>query len=184
MIFQRATRITDTNAKICAVKSIALVVLESLVNHETVKLAATKSGERRNNWTRVYHQWRYSFMKLKKYHKKSTAVRTKVTTPMNTTPHLIGKQRQYVYPWVNSLAQTQSQQQHSSKTGSAYGSSSVWASLLGFSLYGFSLLGFSLGGFSPAAASPSPPSRSESYSLYFLFFLYNRDIIYLITVNY
>lgn len=122
-------------------------------------------------------------MKLKKYHKKSTAVRSKVTTPMKVTPHLIGKQMQKVYPWVNSLAQTQSQQQHSSKTGSAYGSSlsSAAFSLAGFSLFGFSLAGFSLAGLS---ASPSPPSRSESYSLYFLFFLYNRDIIYLITVNY
>jgi len=53
------------------VKNIALVVFESLENHETVKLAATKSGERRNRQTSVYHQWRYSFMNYQKYHKKN-----------------------------------------------------------------------------------------------------------------
>merc|ERR1719181_504212 len=44
--------------------------------------------------------------------------------PMVTAPHLIGKHPQHEDSLVNSFEQTHSQQQHGSKIGSAYGSSS------------------------------------------------------------
>jgi len=47
-----------------------------------------------------------------------------VKIPIATTPHLIGKHPQHEDSLVNSLAQTQSQQQHGSMTGLAHGSSS------------------------------------------------------------
>jgi len=66
----------------------------------------------------------YSFKKRKKYQTKRMAVTNTVISPIVTAPHLIGKQPQHDDSLVNSFAQTQSQQQHGSRTGLAYGSSS------------------------------------------------------------
>jgi len=106
------------------VYSIVLVVLVSIVNHEITKLDPTKIGHRRNKQISTYHQWMYSFKKRKKYQTKRMAVTNTVMSPIDTAPHLIGKQPQHDDSFVNSFAQTQSQQQHGSRTGLAYGSSS------------------------------------------------------------
>merc|ERR1711977_535451 len=109
-------------------------------------------------------------MKQKKYHKKRITVTTKVMIAIAMAPHLIGMHRQQVYPLVNSLAHTHSQQQHSSKTGGAYGSSSGSSAGFSdfFSDYCFSDFGFSdFGGSSAGGSSAaSPPSIKLSYSLY------------------
>jgi len=89
------------------------------VNHEITKLDPTKIGQRRIKQTRTYHQWIYSFKKRKKYQVKRMAVMITVKIPMATAPHLIGKHPQHDDSLVNSLEQTQSQQQHGSKSGLA-----------------------------------------------------------------
>jgi len=90
-----------------------------MVNQEIMKLEPTKIGQRRNKQTRTYHQWMYSFKNKKKYQTKRIAVINTVKIPMATTPHLIGKHPQHEESLVNSFLQTQSQQQHGSKIGSA-----------------------------------------------------------------
>merc|ERR1711934_855362 len=95
--------------------------------------------------------------------------------PIVTTPHLIGKHPQHEDSLVNSLAQTQSQQQHGSKSGLAYGSSSSGL----FFLAGFSSAFLLPPDFleppdfldlasasAPASSAGSPPSKRLSYSLY------------------
>jgi hypothetical protein len=95
------------------------VILLSVVNQVTMKLEATRVGRRIMQLTRANHQWRYSFKNRKKFHvNKITVIRT-VKIPIVTAPHLIGKQPQHEASLVNSLEQTQMQQQHGSFTGSA-----------------------------------------------------------------
>jgi len=96
----------------------------SEVNQEMTKLDPTKIGQRQIKHTRTNHQWIYSFKKRKKYQVKRIAVIMTVKIPIATTPHLIGKHPQHEDSLVNSLEQTQSQQQHGSMIGLAYGSSS------------------------------------------------------------
>ena len=158
---------TEISANIYDVHRRVLEVFVSSLNHCTQKFAATNNGQRRIIDTRAYHQWRYSFMKQKKYHVNRITVTVKVITAIATAPHLIGKQIQQVYPWVKVLEHTQSQQQHSSNTGSAIGSSSSTGS-----------------SFLSSYASAAPPSKRVSYSLRFLFFLIIVGIIFLIAVNY
>merc|ERR1711990_418986 len=95
-----------------------------MVNQEIMKLDQTRIGHRRNKQMSTYHQWMYSFKNRKKYQTKRIAVTKTVMIPIVTAPHLIGKHPQQEDSLVNSLAQTQSQQQHGSMIGSAYGSSS------------------------------------------------------------
>lgn len=73
-----------------------LVVFVSSMIHETQKLHATKYGSKRIKATSVYHQWRYSFKKLKKYHRKRMTAMMGVRIDTVTAPHLIGKQMQQV----------------------------------------------------------------------------------------
>jgi len=63
-----------------------------------MKLDPTNNGKRQNTQIMVYHQWRYSFMKQKKYQRKRMTVTASVITPIETAPHLIGIQMQQVYP--------------------------------------------------------------------------------------
>lgn len=138
------------------------------------KLDPTKIGQRQNMHTRTNHQWIYSFKKRKKYQTKRIAVMKTVIIPIETAPHLTGKHPQHDDSLVNSLAHTQSQQQHGSKIGLAYGSSSK--ALFFFSSFFFSdfleeAFDFASSGFfsaspSAAAASASPPSNRLSNSLY------------------
>jgi hypothetical protein len=121
----------------------------------------------------------YSFKKRKKYHTNSIAVIKTVKIPMETAPHLIGKHPQHEDSLVNSLAQTQSQQQHGSKSGLAYGSSSsfFFSSSAGF-CEDFLLPDFfepcdlapwdlaSAPSAASSAGASSPPSNRLSYSLY------------------
>lgn len=104
--------------------SIVLVVLVSKVNQQMTKADPTRIGQRRNKQMSTYHQWIYSFMNKKKYQTKRIAVTRTVMIPIVTAPHLIGKHPQHDDSLVNSLAHTQSQQQHGSLIGVAYGSSS------------------------------------------------------------
>jgi len=83
------------------------------------KLAPTSRGQRMKHDTRANHQWRYSFKNKKKFHTKRIVVRITVMIPIVTAPHLIGKQPQHDASLVNSLEQTQRQQQHGSATGGA-----------------------------------------------------------------
>lgn len=155
-----------------------------MVNHEIMKLDPTKSGQRRKRHTSTYHQWMYSFKNRKKYQTKKMAVMITVKSPIATIPHLIGKHPQHEESLVNSFEQTHSQQQHGSKIGAAYGSSSWGLFFLGgFSAAagaasgsaaaGSSAAGSSAGcsaapssaGASAAAASPSPPSKRRSVSV-------------------
>jgi len=176
---QRST--TDTKARIWDVYNIVLVVAVSMVNHEIMKLDPTKIGHKRKMHTSTYHQWIYSFKNRKKYQTKRMAVIITVMIPMATAPHLIGKHPQHEDSLVNSFAQTQSQQQHGSIIGSAYGSvsstlfffsssffsdfSDLGFSDLGFSDFGASDFGLSSAPSSGAASSLLPPSRRLSYSL-------------------
>jgi hypothetical protein len=98
MTFQTARRRIDTRARIYEVYNKPLVVLESFVNHETTNVDATNNGHKRKQQIIVYHQWRYSFMKQKKYQRKRMIVTVSVITPIATAPHLIGIQMQQVYP--------------------------------------------------------------------------------------
>lgn len=98
MIFQTHTSKTEIKARICDVKSKALVTLVSLVKKVMMKFEASNSGMRRMTQTIVYHQWRYSFINKKKYQMNIMKVTSNVTTPIATTPHLIGMHRQQVYP--------------------------------------------------------------------------------------
>jgi len=84
-----------------------------------IKLEATKVGMRMMRLTRANHQWRYSFKKRKKFHVNKITVIKTVKIPIATAPHLIGKQPQHEASLVNSLEQTQMQQQHGSFTGAA-----------------------------------------------------------------
>lgn len=111
------SKVIETIARIWDVNKRALVVLVSAVNQVTTKLAATKSGQRIKRHTSTYHQWIYSFKNKKKYQTKRITVTTKVKIPIVTAPHLIGKHAQHEASLVNSLAQTQTQQQHGSNTG-------------------------------------------------------------------
>jgi hypothetical protein len=86
----------ETNPKIMAVNNKDLVVLESLVNQETQKLDASNNGMRRMTQIRVYHQWRYSLRKQKKYQRNRMIVTTTVIIAIEVAPHLIGIQRQHV----------------------------------------------------------------------------------------
>lgn len=153
-----------------------LVVAVSLTNHETTKLLATKSGQRRNKHTITYHQWRYSFKKRKKYQTNRIVVISTVKIPTETAPHLIGKQPQHERSLTNSVEQTQMQQQHGSLTAGDHGSSSssFFSSSSDFLVEAFleAVFGFSepflepSSGAASGAAASSPPSRSLSYSLY------------------
>lgn len=150
----------------------------SFTNHPTTKLDATNNGQRRNKQIATYHQWRYSFKKRKKYHTNRIVVISTVKIPMETAPHLIGKQPQHESSLTNSVEQTQMQQQHGSLTAGDHGSSSSssffsssdFLDPLFFDAdFAFSDFGFSDGGLEPAGAASapsSPPSRSLSYSLY------------------
>ena len=98
MIFQIARQRTETSAKIYEVYNNPLVVFESFVNHEITNDDPTNNGHRRKQQIIVYHQWRYSFMKQKKYQRKRMTDTVNVITPIATAPHLIGIQIQQVYP--------------------------------------------------------------------------------------
>lgn len=175
MRFQIATRVTEIKDSIYEVMRSVLVVAVSLTNQETTKLLATKSGQRRNKHTITYHQWRYSFKKRKKYQTNRMVVISTVKIPIETAPHLIGKQPQHESSLTNSVEQTQMQQQHGSLTAGDHGSSSSsFFSSSDFLLEAFleAVFGFSDAAFLEPSASgasagaSSPPSRSLSYSLY------------------
>merc|ERR1711990_47489 len=115
--------------------------------------------------------------------------------PMVTTPHLIGKHPQHEDSLVNSLAHTQSQQQHGSKIGLAYGSSPV-SSFLSSSFLPSDFLpadflaepeDLASSGLSAASASLSPPSNRYAFSsssrLYFLVLLLIMLIIFIYSRN-
>lgn len=97
-MFHKQRRRTETRARIYEVYNKPLVVFESFVNHETTNDDATNNGNKRKMQIIVYHQWRYSFMKQKKYQRKRMIDTVKVITPIETAPHLIGIQIQQVYP--------------------------------------------------------------------------------------
>lgn len=149
------------------------------------KLDPTKIGQRRNKHMSTYHQWIYSFKNRKKYQTKRIAVTKTVMIPMVTAPHLIGKHPQQEDSEVKTFAHTQSQQQHGSMIGLAYGSSSNALFFFSSSFFtdfsdfftdflepeDFAYDFLSSSGFysspSPAAgASASPPSNRLSNSLY------------------
>lgn len=97
-MFQTARQRIEISAKIYEVNNKALVVFESFVNHETTNDDPTNNGNKRIRQTNVYHQWRYSFMKQKKYQRNKMIATVNVMTPIATAPHLIGIQTQQVYP--------------------------------------------------------------------------------------
>ena len=113
------SKVTEMSASICEIHKSLLVVLLSVVKKVTQKNAPTRSGNKNIKQTRANHQWRYSFKKRKKFQQKRMTHTITVMIPIDTAPHLIGKQPQHEASLVNSFEQTQTQQQHGSETGGA-----------------------------------------------------------------